>query len=177
VNNSKFFGSTIKDGCWGWRTVKQVAKIKEVEENDSEEETQLFPKLIPHETIQKVSAEFLSKTTRPKPLHTEGSLLLAMETCGKDIEEETVREALKECGLGTPATRAGIIETLIKRNYIERQKKYLIPTPKGLAVYSLLKDKTIASAELTGIWENRLEQISRGKQDHELFMKDIFDYY
>ena len=172
----KVFGSAIKDGCWGWRTVKQVAKIKEVEENDSEEETQLFPKLIPHETIQKVSAEFLSKMTRPKPLHTEGSLLLAMETCGKDIEEETVREALKECGLGTPATRAGIIETLIKRNYIERQKKYLIPTPKGLAVYSLLKDKTIASAELTGIWENRLEQISRGKQDPELFMKDIYDY-
>jgi len=172
----KVFGSTIKDGCWGWRAVKQVAKINEVEENDSEEETQLFPKLIPHETIQKVSAEFLSKMTRPKPLHTEGSLLLAMETCGKDIEEETVREALKECGLGTPATRAGIIETLIKRNYIERQKKHLIPTPKGLAVYSLLKDKTIASAELTGIWENRLEQISRGKQDPELFMKDIYDY-
>ena len=172
----KVFGSTIKDGCWGWRAVKQVAKIKEVEENDSEEETQLFPKLIPHETIPKISAELLSKMTKPKPLHTEGTLLLAMETCGKDIGEETVREALKECGLGTPATRAGIIETLIKRNYIERQKKYLIPTPKGLAVYSLLKDKTIASAELTGIWENRLEQINRGKQDPELFMKDIFDY-
>jgi len=169
-------GSTIKNGNWGWRAVKQVAKIKEVEENDSEEETQLFPELIPHETIQKVSAELLSKMTRPKPLHTEGSLLLAMETCGKDIEEETSKEALKDCGLGTPATRAAIIETLIKRNYIERQKKYLIPTPKGLAVYSLLKDKTIASAELTGIWENRLEQISRGKQDPELFMKDIYDY-
>src|SRR5665213_149195 len=172
----KVFGSTIEDGNLGWRAVKQVAKIKEVEENDSEEETQLFPKLIPHEIIQKVSAELLSKMTKPKPLHTEGSLLLAMETCGKDILEETAKEALKDCGLGTPATRAAIIETLIKRNYIERQKKYLIPTPKGLAVYSLLKDKTIASAELTGIWENRLEQISRGKQDHELFMKDIFDY-
>jgi len=114
--------------------------------------------------------------SKPKPLHTEGSLLLAMETCGKDLEDETVREALKECGLGTPATRASIIEVLIKRNYTERQKKYLIPTPKGLAVYSLLRDKTIASAELTGKWENRLERIGRGKEAPELFMKDIVDY-
>ena len=172
----KASGSTIKNGNLGWRAVKQVARITEVEENDSEEETQLFPDLIPHETIQKTGAELISKMTRPKPLHTEGSLLLAMETCGKGIEEETAKEALKEFGLGTPATRGGIIETLIKRNYIERQKKYLIPTPKGLAVYSLLKGKTIASAELTGVWESRLEQIGRGKQDHQLFMEDIVDY-
>jgi DNA topoisomerase III len=172
----KASGSTIKNGDWGWRAVKKIAKIKEVDENNPEEGTQLFPELIPHETIPKIHAELLSKMTKPKPLHTDGTLLLAMETCGKDIEEETLREALKEYGLGTPATRASIIETLIKRNYIERQKKFLIPTPKGLAVFSLLKDKTIASAELTGRWENRLEQISRGKQDPELFMKDIFDY-
>ncbi|MDQ2719364.1 MAG: DNA topoisomerase 3 [Bacteroidota bacterium] len=172
----KVFGNTIKDGNWAWRSVKKVFKNMEVENGEREEETQIFSELIPHETIQKTSAELLSKMTQPKPLHTEGSLLLAMETCGKDIEEETAKEALKECGIGTPSTRASIIETLIKRNYIERQKKHLIPTPKGLAVYSLLKDKTIASPELTGIWENRLEQISRGKQDHELFMKDIFDY-
>ncbi len=172
----KAFGSTVKDGNLGWREVKRVARINEVEEKEPDEEMQLFPKLIPHETIQKTSAELLSKLTKPKPLHTEGSLLLAMETCGKDIEEESAREALKECGIGTPATRASIIEILIKRNYIERQKKNLLPTPKGLAVYSLLKDKTIASAELTGIWENRLEQISRGKHDPGLFMKDILDY-
>jgi DNA topoisomerase III len=172
----KASGSTIKNGNWGWRTVKQIAKIKEVEENNPEEETQLFPELIPHETIPKTAAELLSKMTKPKPLHTEGSFLLAMETCGKNIEEETAKEALKECGLGTPATRGSIIETLIKRNYIERQKKYLIPTPKGLAVYSLLKDKTIASAELTGTWEKRLGQITKEKEDPELFMKDIFDY-
>jgi DNA topoisomerase-3 len=172
----KAFGSTIKDGCLGWRAVKKVARMNEVEDKEPEDETQLFPKLIPHETVLKTSAELLSKMTKPKPLHTEGSLLLAMETCGKDIEEESAREALKECGIGTPATRASIIETLIKRNYIERQKKYLLPTPKGMAVYSLLKNKTIASAELTGLWENRLEQISRGKQDPELFMKDILDY-
>ena len=172
----KVFGSNIKEGNLGWRYVKQIARIKEVEDCNSEEETQLFPELIPHETIPKISAELLSKLTKPKPLHTEGSLLLAMETCGKDILEETAKEALKECGLGTPATRATIIETLLKRNYIERQKKYVIPTPKGLAVYSLLKDKTIASAELTGIWENRLEQISKGRHDAELFMQDIIDY-
>jgi DNA topoisomerase-3 len=175
-NPFKASGSIIKNEDLGWRAVRQVARINEVEEKEPDDETQLFPELIPHETIQKTSAELLSKMTKPKPLHTEGSLLLAMETCGKDIEEETAREALRESGIGTPATRAGIIETLIKRNYIERQKKHLLPTPKGLAVYSLLKDKTIASAELTGRWENRLEQISGGKQDPELFMKDILDY-
>src|SRR5665213_2186360 len=114
--------------------------------------------------------------TKPKPLHTEGSLLLAMETCGKDILEETAKEARKQCGLGTPATRASIIEALTNRNYVERQKRFLLPTPKGLAVYSLLKHKTITSAELTGNWENRLEQISKGRQDPELFMQDLVDY-
>ena len=172
----KALGSPFKDGNWGWRAVKKVAGINSEEEKDQGEETQLFPELIPYEIIQKTSSELLSKMTKPKPLHTEGSLLLAMETCGKDVEEETAKEALRECGIGTPATRASIIETLIKRNYIERQKKFLLPTPKGLAVYSLLKDKTIASAELTGRWENRLEQISRGKQNHEIFMKDILEY-
>ncbi|HEY5391486.1 MAG TPA: DNA topoisomerase 3 [Hanamia sp.] len=172
----KATGSIIKNGNLGWRVVKQIAKIKEDEDSDSEEESQLFPELIPHETVPKNSAELLSKMTKPKPLHTEGSLLLAMETCGKDILEETAKEALKECGLGTPATRASIIETLILRNYVERQKRFLLPTPKGLAVYSLLKNKTITSAELTGNWENRLEQISKGRQDPELFMQDIVDY-
>jgi len=161
---------------WGWRAARQAIQLREIEDADAEEETQIFPELIPHETVPKTSAELLSKMSKPKPLHTEGSLLLAMETCGKDLEDETVREALKECGLGTPATRASIIEVLIKRNYTERQKKYLIPTPKGLAVYSLLRDKTIASAELTGKWENRLERIGRGKEAPELFMKDIVDY-
>ena len=172
----KASGSIMRNGDWGWRAVRQIAKIKEIENSDLEEENQIFPELIPHETISKIATELLSKTTKPKPLHTEGTLLLAMETCGKDIQEEALREALKDCGLGTPATRASIIETLIKRNYIERQRKYLIPTPKGLAVYSLLKDKTIASAELTGTWEKRLGEISKEKEDPELFMKDIFDY-
>lgn len=171
----KASGSTIRIENWGWRA-GQIARIKEVEENDSKDENQIFPELIPHETIPKIAAELLSKTTKPKSLHTEGTLLLAMETCGKDNQEEALREALKECGLGTPSTRASIIEVLIKRNYIERQRKYLIPTPKGLAVYSLLKDKTIASAELTGTWEKRLGQISKGKEDPELFIKDIFEY-
>ncbi len=172
----KSSGNIIKEGNQGWRAVKQISKMNEPDKSDPEEEIQIFPELIPHETIPKISVELLSKMTKPKPLHTEGTLLLAMETCGKEIEEEIFREALKECGLGTPATRASIIETLIKRNYVERQKKFVIPTPKGLAVYSLLKDKTIGSAELTGKWEQRLEQISRGKQDPEWFMHDIVNY-
>ena len=87
-------------------------------------------------------------------------MLKALETCGKDIEDEELRYAMKESGLGTPATRASIIETLIKREYIGREKKNLVPSKKGLAVYDVVKHKKIAQAELTGQWEKRLEEIT-----------------
>lgn len=118
-----------------------------------------------------------SGMTRPKPLHTESSLLAAMETAGRDdVEDEEVRQALKDCGIGTPATRAAIIETLLKREYMVRVKKSLIPTEKGLALYSIVKGMDIADVEMTGQWETELAEIEKGKTPHEAFMRDIEAY-
>jgi DNA topoisomerase-3 len=118
----------------------------------------------------------LEKQTKPKPLHTEASLLGAMETAGKNVENEAEREAMKESGIGTPATRAAIIETLFARDYIRREKKSLLPTDKGLLVYDTVKDKRIADVAMTGNWENALAQIERGDMQPETFNKAIEVY-
>ena len=128
------------------------------------------------ETICFTGAKLLQGQTKPKPLHTEGTLLAAMETCGKDIEDEAEREAIKDSGIGTPATRAGIIETLVARNYVVREKKSLVPTAKGLEVYKIVKDMDIANAGLTGQWEAKLAQIERGKLNVNQFNNDIVEY-
>ena len=114
--------------------------------------------------------------TKPKPLHTEATLLAAMETCGKEIEDEEVRQSLKECGIGTPATRAAIIETLFSREYMVRQKKSLVPTEKGLALYSVVKTMRIADVRMTGEWEAALAKIERGELRDETFRKEIEAY-
>ena len=114
--------------------------------------------------------------TKPKPLHTEATLLSAMETAGKDIEDEAMRQAMKDCGIGTPATRAAIIETLFKRGYMERCKKSLVPTEKGLALYSVVKTMRIADVALTGEWEKELARIERGELSAETFSKEIEAY-
>lgn len=114
--------------------------------------------------------------TKPKPILTEAALLGEMETCGKDIGDAEVSEALKDCGIGTPATRANIIETLINREYIIRLNKQLIPTEKGLFIYDLLKDKQIADVAMTGRWEQTLARIERGEYNAEDFRKSIEDY-
>ena len=114
--------------------------------------------------------------TKPKPILTEAALLGEMETCGKDIGDAEVSEALKECGIGTPATRANIIETLINREYIIRLNKQLFPTEKGLFIYDLLKDKQIADVAMTGRWEQTLARIERGEYNAEDFRKSIEDY-
>ena len=114
--------------------------------------------------------------TKPKPILTEAALLGEMETCGKDIGDAEVSEALKECGIGTPATRANIIETLINREYIIRLNKQLIPTEKGLFIYDLLKDKQITDVAMTGRWEQTLARIERGEYNAEDFRKSIEDY-
>ena len=102
--------------------------------------------------------------TKPKPLHTEATLLAAMETAGKEIEDDTLRQAIKDCGIGTPATRAAIIETLLSREYMTRVKKTLVPTEKGLALYSIVKGMDIANVEMTGRWEAGLARIERGEK-------------
>ena len=114
--------------------------------------------------------------TKPKPLHTEATLLSAMETAGKDIEDEAMRQAMKDCGIGTPATRAAIIETLFKRGYMERCKKSLVPTEKGLALYSVVKTMRIADVAMTGEWEKELARIKRGELSAETFSKEIEAY-
>ena len=114
--------------------------------------------------------------TKPKPLHTEASLLAAMETAGKEMEDEELRQSLKICGIGTPATRASIIETLFQREYMVRQKKALVPTEKGLALYSVVKDMHIADVEMTGEWELSLARIESGEMQAETFRKGIEAY-
>lgn len=161
-------GSVIKTA--GWREV--FAEKEKTEEN---EEGQL-PNLVQDENLSIDKTECLEKQTKPKPLHTESSLLSAMETAGKDLEDSELKTAMKETGIGTPATRASIIETLFSRQYISREKKNLIPTEKGLAVYSIVKDMKIANVEMTGHWENELAKIERGEGDYHAFKKSIQEY-
>ena len=118
----------------------------------------------------------VQKKTVPKPLYTEATLLAAMETCGKDIADGEAREAVKDIGIGTPATRAAIITTLFKRDYVERNGKSLVPTEKGLLLYGAVKDMLVADVSLTGSWENALSQIERHTLDPDAFMASIRDY-
>ena len=128
------------------------------------------------DTLAMAGCSMSSGMTRPKPLHTESSLLAAMETAGREgVEDEEARQALKDCGIGT-ATRAAIIETLLRREYMTRVKKSLVPTEKGLALYSIVKEMDIADVEMTGQWEAELAKIEKGKTAHEAFMRDIEAY-
>jgi DNA topoisomerase-3 len=115
------------------------------------------------------------KTNPPKHF-SENSLLGAMEAAGKFVEDDTLREALKERGIGTPATRAAIIETLLQRNYIRRDKKLLCCTDMGRCLIALIQDPLLKSPEMTGEWEGKLKQIERTQLDPEDFMKGIGDY-
>ena len=114
--------------------------------------------------------------TKPANHFTENSLLGAMEAAGKFVEDDTLREALKERGIGTPATRAAIIETLLRRNYIRREKKQLRCTDMGRCLIALIKDPLLKSPEMTGEWEEKLKQIERGQLDPDVFMSGIGDY-
>jgi DNA topoisomerase-3 len=114
--------------------------------------------------------------TKPPPRYSESALLGAMETAGKFVEDEELRQAMKESGLGTPATRAAIIERLIKVGYVEREKKILVPTEKGRALISLLKESQLASPELTARWEERLARMEKGAERRPKFMADINDF-
>ncbi|WPU96344.1 DNA topoisomerase III [Mucilaginibacter sabulilitoris] len=154
----------------GWRAV-----LNEPDEEKKDEENASLPKVQQDERLPIPEKSLLEKQTKPKPLYNEASLLKALETAGKEIEDEELRYAMKDSGLGTPATRASIIETLIKRDYIIREKKNLVPTQTGLGVYYVVKDQKIAQAELTGNWEKRLEEIRSGASVNE-FQQEIKTY-
>ena len=143
---------------------------------EEREDRDIVPDWLQGETVCLTGAKLQQGETKPKPLHTEGTLLAAMETCGKDIDDEAQREAIKDSGIGTPATRASIIETLVARNYIVREKKSLVPTAKGMEIYKIVKDKDIANASLTGQWEAKLADIERGKISVDEFNSDIIEY-
>lgn len=161
----------------GWKTV-QKDKATEVEKKEDGDEQVLssLPNLAKGEYLPVLDAEITEHKTKPKPLYTEATLLSAMENAGKEVEDAESKKAMAECGIGTPATRANIIETLILRDYIRREKKAIIPTEKGLAVYEIVKDKRIANAEMTGSWELTLAAIEAGQMPPEKFAQGINSY-
>lgn len=154
----------------GWRSIKGSFT------DDGEEPVQELPELRKGDELAIKEAAVLEKKTKPPVLYTEAGLLSAMETAGKEIENEEERKALKNIGIGTPATRAAIIETLFTRNYIQRDKRSLIPTEKGLQVYELVKERKIADVAMTAEWELALQKIENNEADAGTFQKEMETY-
>ena len=157
----------------GWRGVFARKEDKEKDEPERDHGTAEFDE---GEAVPVMGHGLAQKKTLPKPLYTEATLLAAMETCGKNITDEQAKEAIKDLGLGTPATRAAIITTLIKRDYISRSGKSIVPTEKGMYIYEAVKGMRVADVELTGSWEKTLLQIEGHTLDAEAFMQSIRDY-
>ena len=161
----------------GWKAVQKGKEAEADKKEDGDEQIlSSLPNLAEGEVLSLVNADITEHKTKPKPLYTEATLLSAMENAGKEVKEDDKRKAMAECGIGTPATRANIIETLILRDYIRRDKKAIIPTEKGLAVYEIVKDKKIANAEMTGSWELALAAIEVGKMPSDKFAQGINSY-
>lgn len=161
----------------GWKAVQKGKEVEDEKKEDGDEQIlSLLPNLTEGEILPLVNAEITEYKTKPKPLYTEATLLSAMENAGKEVEDAESKKAMAECGIGTPATRANIIETLILRDYIRREKKSIIPTEKGLVVYEIVKDKKIANAEMTGSWELALAAIEAGQMPPEKFAQGINSY-
>ena len=156
-------GSVVKQA--GWRAVY----------GEEKEET-VIPGWHEGDTLPLKGSSITEGKTKPKPLHTEATLLSAMETAGREIEDDALRQAMKDCGIGTPATRAAVIETLFKRGYMERRKKSLVPTEKGLALNSVVKTMRIADVAMTGEWEKELARIERGELSAGTFRREIEAY-
>jgi len=155
----------------GWRAV-----LNTPDEEKGEDDAPALPNLSNGDILSIHGTDLLEKQTKPRPLHTESSLLSAMETCAKEVTDEAEREAIKESGIGTPATRASIIETLFSREYIQREKKSLVPTNKGLVVYLAVQNKKIADVSMTGEWERALNSIEKGEMDADTFHRGIEVY-
>lgn len=152
----------------GWRIV--FAKDRDDDREDDEEKT--LPSFVvgesgPHEP------QLAEKWTQPPKPYTEATLLRAMETAGKLVDNEELREALKENGIGRPSTRAAIIETLFRRHYVRKERKNLIATPTGIELIGLIHDELLKSAELTGLWENKLRKIEKRQYDTRTFIDEL----
>lgn len=153
----------------GWREIrKELSTTDEVIIN--------LPDLKQGENLKIKESIALEKSTRPKALYTESTLLSAMENASKEVEDKSLQSVIKNMGIGTAATRASIIETLLKRDYIIRKAKSLVPTEKGLKVYEIVKDKLISDVLLTAKWESAFKDIEENKTDMEDFHRQIEDY-
>ena len=156
----------------GWKAVYGEEVAADRAEDDSGGD-QLLPKLDEGEAVDTRSVEAIRKETQPPRRFTDASLLGAMETAGKEVEDAELREAMKDSGIGTPATRAAIIERLVTVGYLEREGRSLVATEKAIQVIRLLGDHRLTSPELTGDWEKRLGRIEHGGDTRPAFMKDI----
>jgi DNA topoisomerase III len=161
----------------GWRGVygeqAEAGGDGRTDEEDDEGGAQQLPRLERDEAVDTRSVESLEKETKPPRRFSDASLLAAMETAGRELDDEELREAMKESGIGTPATRAAIIERLIDVGYVERDGRALVATEKGLSVIRLLGEHALTSPGLTGEWERRLALIERGEDSRPKFMGDI----
>ncbi|MDR1056450.1 MAG: topoisomerase C-terminal repeat-containing protein [Prevotellaceae bacterium] len=173
-------GIVIKQA--GWREVVKLSSKEREEENEenaaseTEEEGVNLPVLLAGENLPNKGIEMKEGKTKPSPLFTDATLLGYMETAGKECVDEHEREAMKDCGIGTPATRDAIISNLLDKLYIIREKKKLIPTEKALEVYNIIKEKAIGSAAMTGNWEKQLLDIQKGSLSYDKFMYDIEEF-
>lgn len=160
----------LKDG---WREIyKKDDTSSDEKENSNDTSAQVMPEFVrnesgPHEP------SLLKKATQPPKMYTEGTLLRAMETAGKFVEDEELRDAMKENGIGRPSTRAAIIELLLKRHYIRKERKSLVATPTGISLIATIKEELLKSATLTGIWESKLRQIERNEYDAATFISEL----
>ena len=169
----KVTGKEILDP--GWRAVQYVAASQQQptdEEKEKKDEERTLPTFVKGESGPHTPT-LTEKQTTPPPYYTEATLLRAMETAGKFVEDEELRAALKENGIGRPSSRAGIIETLFKRNYIRRERKRLVATPTGIELIGLIKEDLLKSCELTGIWEKKLRDIEHLKYDPAQFIQEL----
>lgn len=161
----KASGKTILDP--GWRAVQSGTPNEGEQENERTLPVFTSGESGPH------TPDLLEKWTQPPKPYTEATLLRAMETAGKLVDDEELRDALKENGIGRPSTRAAIIETLFKRHYIVKERKNLFPTPTGTELIQLIHEEVLKSAELTGIWEKRLREIEKGAYEPRQFLDEL----
>ena len=166
----KVTGRTILDA--GWRAVYAKDTQTEDDEKKPDEEERTLPAFVKGESGEH-KPTLTEKWTTPPKYYTEATLLRAMETAGKLVEDEELRRALKENGIGRPSTRAAIIETLFKRHYIKKERKNLLATPTGIELIDLIREELLKSAELTGIWEKKLRDIEAHKYDPQQFINEL----
>ena len=166
----KVTGRTILDP--GWRTVYAKDTQADDDEKKPEEEERTLPVFVKGESGDHTPT-LTEKWTTPPKYYTEATLLRAMETAGKLVEDEELRRVMKENGIGRPSTRAAIIETLFKRHYIKKERKNLLATPTGIELIDLIREELLKSAELTGIWEKKLRDIEAQKYDPQQFINEL----